>query len=67
LAPGSHGEPFAVDGLMQGCAEPETNGCLFYAESARWAVTRGAGGNEAAIDAKAALPMPARGARRLVR
>jgi hypothetical protein len=59
FAPGSHGEPFAVQGVMQGCAEPELDGCMFYAEGVRWAVTRGAGGNEAAITAMAALPVNA--------
>lgn len=57
--PGSHGEAFAVQGLMQGCAEAEMSGCMFYAEGVRWAVTRGAGGNDAAIDAMAALPVNA--------
>lgn len=57
--PGSHGEPFAVQGVMQGCAVAEIDGCMFYAEGARWAVTRGAGGNDAAIDAMAALPVNA--------
>lgn len=57
--PGSHGEPFAVQGVMQGCAEAEIDGCMFYAEGARWAVTRGAGGNDAAIDAMATLPVNA--------
>lgn len=57
--PGSHGEPFAVQGVMQGCGADEIDGCMFYAEGVRWAVTRGAGGNDAAIDAMAALPVNA--------
>ena len=59
FAPGTHGEPFAVQGLMQGCNEPELDGCMFYADGVRWAVSRGSVSNAAAIDAMAALPVNA--------
>lgn len=60
FAPGSHGEPFTVNALMQGCgASEELDGCTFYAEGVRWVVSRGAGSNEAALDAMAALPVNA--------
>jgi hypothetical protein len=42
FAPGSHGEPFAVQGLMQGCyADEEGEYCLFTAEGWRWLVEAG--------------------------
>ncbi len=60
FAPGSHGEPFTVNALMQGCgASEELDGCTFYAEGVRWVVSRGAGSNAAALDAMAALPVNA--------
>lgn len=56
--PGQQGEPFTVTALMQGCGETEElNGCTFYAEGARWIAARGAGSNEAALDAMAAMPV----------
>ena len=58
--PGTYGEPFEVTGLMQGCgASEELNGCSFYAEGARWMVARGAGTDDAVLDAMAALPVNA--------
>lgn len=60
FAPGSHGEPFKVNALMQGCGtSEELEGCTFYAEGVRWVVSRGAGSNAAALDAMAALPVNA--------
>lgn len=56
--PGQQGEPFTVTALIQGCGETEElNGCTFYAEGARWVAARGAGSNEAALDAMAAMPV----------
>lgn len=36
--PGTHGEPFTVNALVQGCEPAEAGGyCVFYAEGYRWA------------------------------
>jgi len=54
--PGSHGEPYTVEALVQGCGPAaQVDGCSFYAEGARWIASRGAGSNEAALDAMAVM------------
>lgn len=56
FAPGTHGEPFTVNALMQNC---ETAGegtfCFFYAEGARWAVAQGGPSNPDALAQMAGL------------
>ena len=55
--PGTHGEPFTVPGLMQGC--DETAGCTFYAEGWRWTAAPGGASNLDALAAMAELPVNA--------
>lgn len=58
--PGTHGEPFTVLGLMQGCsAEGEVPGCTFYAEGWRWIAAADGVSNAAALAAMADLPVNA--------
>lgn len=57
FAPGTHGDPFTVSALMQGCAEGE--GCTFYAEGWRWTVAPDGASNPAALAAMADLPVNA--------
>lgn len=38
FAPGTHGEPFTVNAVLQTCESPDAGGfCVFYAEGYRWA------------------------------
>ena len=51
FAPGTYGEPFTVQALVQGCeASEEGDFCFFYAEGARWLAARGQNSNPAALD-----------------
>ena len=60
FAPGTHGDPFTVAALMQGCsAEGEGVGCTFYAEGWRWIVADDGVSNPAALAEMAALPVNA--------
>lgn len=56
FAPGTHGEPFTVNGLMQNCeARDEGAFCFFYAEGARWAVAQSGPSNPDALAQMATL------------
>lgn len=51
FAPGTHGEPFTVNALNQGCeTRDEGSFCFFYAEGYRWAITQGGPSNPAAME-----------------
>lgn len=55
---GSMGEPFTVEGLVQGCTtEGEVPGCTFYAEGWRWMAIQGSGTPDAVLDAMVGLPI----------
>lgn len=54
------GEPFLVDGILQGCGPTEgIEACTFYAEGARWIANAAGQSNPAAMQAMAALPVGA--------
>lgn len=56
FAPGTHGEPFTVNGLMQNCETRDEGAfCYFYAEGARWAVAQDGPSNPAALAQMATL------------
>ena len=56
FSPGTHGEPFTVNALMQACETgDEGDFCVFYAEGARWAVAQGGPSNPAALAQMATL------------
>lgn len=60
FAPGTHGEPFTVAALMQGCSDAgEAAGCTFYAEGWRWIAAAAGPSNPAALEAMARLPVNA--------
>ena len=58
FAPGSFGEPFSVNALLQSCSEGDEGAfCFFYAEGARWAAARDGNSNPAALAMMAELPV----------
>lgn len=60
FAAGTHGEPYTVQALLQGCGATEMGqACTFYAEGARWIATVDGPSNPAALTLMAALPVNA--------
>lgn len=56
FAPGTHGEPFTIRALTQGCETREEGAfCVLIAEGFRWAVTQGGPSNPAALASLASL------------
>ncbi len=50
FAPGTHGEPFTINALTQGCETREEGAfCFFIAEGFRWAATQGGPSNPAVL------------------
>jgi len=60
FAPGTHGEPFTVEALLQNCDDTEMGpSCTFYAEGARWIASFGDKSNDAALEYMKTLPVNA--------
>lgn len=60
FAAGTHGEPFTVEALLQGCGESEVGfACTFYAEGARWIAVKDGPSNPAAMNLLTTLPVNA--------
>lgn len=57
FAPGTYGEPFTVEAVMQGC--DAEGACSFYAEGARWVAVPGAGSNPSALSMMAGMAVNA--------
>lgn len=56
FAPGTHGEPFTVNALMQGCETRDEGAfCFFIAEGFRWVATQGGPSNPAALNRMAEM------------
>ena len=57
---GTHGEPYTVEALLQGCGETEMGyACTFYAEGARWIAAKDGPSNAAALAVLGQLPVNA--------
>jgi hypothetical protein len=60
FAAGTHGEPYTVEALLQGCGDTELGyACTFYAEGARWIAAKDGPSNTAALALLAKLPVNA--------